>query len=211
MNDTERIEIEDILRKQFEILKLTPKEHQIQYVTESRDLNKKGVDRLSECTAFDRVLKKAFEAREPPARDDYAVVKLAQFLWIYENVYMECVNNLCYLLTCNCHDLLNEFANTYAESVEDIENVSVSAKLTFLRQHGIKIFNRKIDRDLRNAIAHQRFSVKNGKIQLGKGKIDIQNSSQELIDFATAYINLYNKCFNQYYRNLDADFKDTKL
>jgi hypothetical protein len=113
-----------------------------------------------------------------------AVAGMLAFLWEYEGDYVSCVDAFCFLLITNGHDLFDLIRRRYVKSLEEIGNVDVSIKLTFLEEHNLGIFKRDKDRVLRNKIAHHDFLLNSlGEVQINNEVVDIGLRFNELSSF----------------------------
>lgn len=86
------------------------------------------------------------------------------------------VNLVVMLLVADGRDFHIECQHTtprikHAMTIKDleIERVSLTTKLNFLRENGLKKFSSLVDTRLRNIIAHLKFDIKDGRVFI-KGK-----------------------------------------
>ena len=88
----------------------------------------------------------------------------------------------------------------HATSLEDIQapSISLAAKLDFLEANNLTFFNKWINRNLRNKIAHLDYTIKNDSFYLNKGKGPKINLQKEL------------QIFNEYYNAVDSFFMHQK-
>lgn len=72
-----------------------------------------------------------------------------------------------YLVRLGHHDLWCPFNQKYARSYTDVSDVSLRIKTRFLEDHGFDFIEDFVNRDIRNAIAHQEYLIRdNGEIEI---------------------------------------------
>jgi len=72
-----------------------------------------------------------------------------------------------YLVNLGHHDLWCPFKQNYARSYTDVSEVSLRIKTKFLEDHGFEFIEDFVNRDIRNAIAHQEYLIRdNGDIEI---------------------------------------------
>ena len=131
--------------------------------------------------------------RQNTNKRETAIAGMMAFLWEFEGSYKIWVDAYCYLLVKNHHDLF--FNRNYVKSLEDIRDVSISAKLIFLENHDFKIFKRTNDRKLRNNIAHHNFAVRDsGIVIIDKQEVDVGSRFRDLIRFKNTVFETFNRC-----------------
>ena len=151
--------------------------------------------KIEDCAAFSRFISDVNKTINPR---DKAVVRLSQFLWIYEVLFMPCINTLCFLLVCNDHDLWDNY-NKYVNSIEEIENMVGSPKIKFLVKHKFNIMKRENDLKLRNGIAHSAYTIDDkGIIEIKNKKVNISERSVDLINFCEYFWCIYEQLWNEY-------------
>jgi len=120
------------------------------------------------------------------------------FLWEYEGNYVSCVDAFCFLLVTNGHDLFDLIRRKYVKSLEEIGNVDIFTKLTFLEEHNFGIFKREKDRVFRNKIAHHDFLLNNsGKVQINNEVVDIGLRFNELSSFNSKVFKTLYSCLDE--------------
>ena len=133
--------------------------------------------------------------KRPSVRD--VIYEIFCYLGLVESLGNSCVNIITMLLIANSRDFhIERMYGTprikHVVSLRDLEEerVPLTIKLNFLTQKGIRHFTEVIDTELRNAIAHLRFDVKEDKI-LWKGKqmheVVITNSRKLLVVVLTVW------------------------
>lgn len=112
------------------------------------------------------------------------VAGMLAFLWEYEGSYTSGVDAFCFLLITNGHDIFDSIRRKYVKSLEEIGNVDIYTKLTFLEEHNFGIFKRDEDRELRNKIAHHDFNLDgSGKVLIKNKEVDLASRFNELHSF----------------------------
>jgi hypothetical protein len=120
------------------------------------------------------------------------------FLWEYEGNYVSCIDAFCFLLITNGHDLFDLIRRKYVKSLEEIRNVDVSIKLTFLEEHNFGIFKREKDRMLRNKIAHHDFQLDDsGNVQISDAVVDCGSRFNELSSFNSKVFKTLYSCLDE--------------
>lgn len=125
------------------------------------------------------------------------------YLPMVEGPFSAGVNFVIFTLIANGHDLYVPWKNKYAKSFSDIESVSLSMRLKFLREHKLGIISNKCKINLRNSIAHLFYRMKeNGATYVGKEKIDFHSVYKNLMHAAHSV----NLIFRLYYRRFQTKY-----
>ncbi len=195
----------DELSKQINLLTEKAKSNETQrkeiqqFCAKMLEANEKALKKMEDCSAFSRVLGNCSTKN---LKKDCGIIYLAQYLWIYESLYMPCVNYLCYLLIMNGHDL-RDYHDNYANTLKDIESMNCSLKMKFLIEHNFKIIVRNTDRNMRNGIAHQDYTIDdNGVIKIRNNEVDIVEKIGQLFDFCMLFWKNYTSIQTEINKNL---------
>lgn len=118
-------------------------------------------------------------------KEKWAIALHMEYLTLVEGVFSTQLNFLIFLLIANGHDLYSTRKGGYVKTLKDIEEVNLSFRLKFLREHGFgNLISNKVDTKLRNSIAHLFYEVdENDNIKVGKKRISHEQYSK-------AYTNL---------------------
>jgi len=113
-----------------------------------------------------------------------ALLRLVFYLFAAEGGFATYMNFVCSLLVSQGHDLFNFFSREFTSCFEKIADVNIYTKELFLEEHCFKLFNRGLDRDLRNAIAHYDFKIEDdGTVIIDSMKKDIDKELKEILSF----------------------------
>jgi len=127
-----------------------------------------------------------------------ALLRLTYVLFLTEGLLAFYINTIVYCLIRNeHHDIWFEMKQKFVSSFEELSEVPLSIKLKFLDIHGFDFFSDICRTDLRNAVAHQDFSIESdGTIYIKKGKKKIlKQDSEEIIHDLTELINVLTDTF----------------
>ena len=121
---------------------------------------------------------------------EFSLLQMAIFLWLFEGVYVNRLNEICLLLVENEHDLYNPLKQKYVSSMKEIKYTDLFSKPKFLESHKFKMLIRIKDQMLRNKIAHNDFELNEEGVILISGKtldlpskiLDLQNFLIEITD-----------------------------
>jgi hypothetical protein len=109
-----------------------------------------------------------------------AVLCLALYLFLAEGAIASYMNFICFMLVSQGHDIYDFFDKKFACSFEEIAGVDIRTKEEFLKEHNLSLFNKGLDRKLRNAIAHCNFKVEDdGTIRVKGEKMDVVQKLQQ--------------------------------
>jgi hypothetical protein len=141
----------------------------------------KEKDAVSSASAIDRFLHAKWTGAHTCER---AYLSLATYLFLAEGAYASYMNFIACMLVSQGHDLYDVFKRRFACSFEDIEDVNMETKEQFLKEHHLDLFEKGLNRKLRNAIAHYDFKIeKDGTIKVKGQPIDIHRELGKLYDF----------------------------
>jgi hypothetical protein len=122
------------------------------------------------------IIKGGQKVGESPRSLPATIYKLFAYMGIVESLGNAVVDMIVMLLVANGRDFHIECRHAtprikHAVFINDLEDerVPLSAKLNFLKENGIEELTSNIDTELRNAIAHLKFQIKNDAIYF-KGK-----------------------------------------
>lgn len=110
----------------------------------------------------------------PENRRLLAVINLFRYLGLVESMGVSLLDMLVLLLVANGRDFHVERVHdlpriVHAANFDDLDHVTLSAKIAFLERNGLEKTSGFIDRKLRNDIAHLDFNIDN------EGKISTKN------------------------------------
>jgi hypothetical protein len=137
-----------------------------------------------------------------------SLVAASTFLFVFEGLYVTCLNSIIYLLVCYCHDLYDPLRSYhYANSPERIANVDLELKFRFLEKHGFQSVVLRDCQTIRNKIAHNDFRLSKGSSKIilvlrdGNGKAhekeyDMVIELISLLDFSANLLQEYEKLVN---------------
>jgi len=115
---------------------------------------------------------------------DKALLRLVFYLFIVEGGFANYMNFVCSMLISQGHDLFNFFDKDFACCLEKMANVDIYTKELFLKEHSFSLFNKGLDRKLRNAIAHYDFKIEgDGTVMVDDVKTDVNKKLQEILSF----------------------------
>lgn len=118
------------------------------------------------------------------SKKEKALTRLVFYLFTAEGGFTNNMDFVCLLLILQGHDLYDFFRREYTRSLRDITKVDTSTKSLFLKEHGFQLFNKGLNRRLRNAIAHHDFKIdEEGSIIIDGREIDLVEKNNQLIDF----------------------------
>lgn len=126
-----------------------------------------------------------------------AMLKLVYILFMTEGVLSFFMNIIIYtLMVKEHHDVWFEWKQKFVSSFDELFEVPLSVRLTFLEKHGFKFFSEICPKDIRNAVAHQDFNIESdGTIYYKerKKKLAKEDSEKILMDIAKLLNLLDNK------------------
>lgn len=103
------------------------------------------------------------------------------FLALFETTVTNILNCIVFLLVLNGHDFFIQYTRKYAKSLDDLDEANLAEKLDFLKFHGFSFLTEKINKSLRNKIAHMDFDIEEkGVIVVKKNKYDLQTEMIQL-------------------------------
>jgi hypothetical protein len=110
-----------------------------------------------------------------------SLLSMAMFLWAFEGLYSSRLDFVCYLLILSGKLLHDPYARKYPSSIGDLRKIPIYRKFEFLDKCGFDMLLREEDRELRNRIAHNSFSLdKKGDIRIGDKRRDVFQKLKEL-------------------------------
>jgi len=98
---------------------------------------------------------------------EFSLLFLIHYLFMVEGPFTLQVDTIAYALVASGKRLYSRFLRRHVRQFQDLEKTSLSEKLTFLENNGLKIISDSCDRKLRNHIAHLTFKInKEGTVYL---------------------------------------------
>lgn len=111
-------------------------------------------------------------------------LELYLYLVLSEGIFSEIVQVITSMLIENHHDIYDPLRMKFVKKYEELDKVTLFIKLKFVEEHGFKFISDAFDRDLRNCIAHLRYTVKDdGSIidkRTGKVMKDLRKKTDDL-------------------------------
>lgn len=114
-----------------------------------------------------------------------------EFIALFEGYFATQINFLTFALIANDHNLM--WRGKAVETLNDIEKVSLSSKLDFLKRHGFKeLITDKVDTKLRNSVAHLFYDIsKSDVITVGGETISEAEYNKRYDDFRNIAYSLW--------------------
>jgi hypothetical protein len=137
-----------------------------------------------------------------------ALVYATAYLFVFEGMYISCLNSIIYALVCYGHDLFDPLRGKYADTPEKIALVDIEHKFRFLEKHGFNAIVLRKCQEIRNKIAHNdfeysdnnslkvTFSIKKGNGEVIKKDYDLTKEFESLTSFSTNLIEELEKFLN---------------
>lgn len=106
------------------------------------------------------------------------------YLGLFETSLTNVVDMILMLFVAVHHDFYVPWKRMYATSLKHLDHASLSEKLDFLNNHNLQFFSERINRKLRNKIAHMEFEIEpDGKILVGDQRYDLEHEIYGLMVF----------------------------
>lgn len=133
-----------------------------------------------------RDLKTTEELEKLPARMK-SMIKMLAYLGLVESLGVVLADMVLILLIANDREVHTQRSITkHVTKVEELRRIDLYYKLAFLKKENLGIFGTFIDRDLRNDIAHLKFTIQ------GDGAIEKKDSRQNRIDIDSKILEFWN-------------------
>lgn len=101
-----------------------------------------------------------------------AITLHLEYLTLVEGLFATEINFLIFILIANGHDLYSTRKGNYVKTLGDIEEVNLTFRLKFLREHGFRMGTNRVGVKLRNSVAHLFYEIdKSGTIKVGRKRI----------------------------------------
>lgn len=182
-------EFKDVRSKLALLLKeISTEDKVLNTLSETIDDVKKGIEYILE-------LGKVIDVEKITPKQD-TLLTLLIYLWESEGIFSVLVQLIASILTENGHDIYDPLRMKFVKKYNELEKVSLFVKLQFIEEHGFQVITGSFDRELRNCIAHLRFTVKdNGAIDKSTGgkleKKDFGKKNKKLMGICCAIIDIF--------------------
>jgi len=108
------------------------------------------------------------------------------------------------------HDIWDQIHQKFVTSYDDISSISLNVKIKFLEKHGLKFIDKFARRDIRNAFAHQNYTIDDdGKMTIFKKQKKVSELTMEnLLEISTNIQKLLDVNTKIYVSYIDISFEE---
>ncbi len=108
------------------------------------------------------------------------------------------------------HDIWDQIHQKFVTSYDDISSISLNVKIKFLEKHGLKFIDKFARRDIRNAFAHQNYTIDdNGKMTIFKKQKKVSEFTMEdLLEISTNIEKLFGVYIKAMVSNIDMNLEE---
>lgn len=122
--------------------------------------------------------------KQKPTDESDTLQKALFYLGFFEVSVTNLVDTILMIFMANHHDFYLYRDRGYACKFKDLDDAFLGEKLTFLHSHGLEIFGKNLNHELRNKIAHMDFEITpDGIITVGKKKYNLIHETVKLAAF----------------------------
>ena len=154
-------ETEKLLKSMFHTIEIAKEFHYPEFVIFNEMCNS-FKERWKEALNVSEILRGLKTEIRYPSLRYKSMSKMLAYLGLVESLGASLVDAVLILFISNGKDVHTRGPMTrHVTKVKELEKIDLSYKLNFLKNEGLELFNKLINRDVRNTIAHLNFTVQN--------------------------------------------------